>query len=97
MLCGAPQVKTPQWNQLGLGDPTEPVIRARMPPPRFELRRTRRASRRIDQATGQGLLGGLLRGSRFGWLAETPAAAFAQTGALSLHAGRDPFHVGNFR
>lgn len=40
---------------------------------------------------------GLLRGSRFGWLAENPAAAFAEVGALPAHTGRDPFHVGNFR
>src|SRR5258708_5908495 len=30
-------------------------------------------------------------------LAKYLAAAFAQTGALPVHAGRDPVHVGNFR
>jgi len=97
MHCGAPQVKTPQWNQLGLRHPTEPVIGARMPPPRFEPRR--RVARSVA-STSNGpptITSRLLRGCRFGWLAENPAAAFAQTGALSVHAGRDPFHVGNFR
>jgi hypothetical protein len=40
----------------------------------------------------------LLRlGRPVGRLAENPAAALAQTGALPVHACRDPFHVGNFR
>jgi hypothetical protein len=53
--------------------------------------------RPIAGSTGGQSALGLLRGSRFGRLAENPAAAFAQVGALSLHAGGDPFHVGNFR
>jgi hypothetical protein len=37
------------------------------------------------------------QGRSFGWLAENPAAAFAETGPLPVHAGRDPVHVRNFR
>lgn len=40
----------------------------------------------------------LLRRSRsLGRPAENTAAAFAQTGPLPMHAGRDPVHAGNFR
>ena len=40
----------------------------------------------------------LLRRSRsLGRPAENTAAAFAQTGPLPVHTGRDPFHAGNFR
>jgi hypothetical protein len=40
----------------------------------------------------------LLRRRRsLGWPAKNTAAAFAQTGPLPMHAGRDPFHAGNFR
>jgi hypothetical protein len=70
------------------------VIGSRVPPPRLELRRTRRATS-LDRPSQPALR--LLRGGRFARLAENPAAAFAQAGALSVHAGRDPIHVGNFR
>jgi len=40
----------------------------------------------------------LLRRSRsLGRPAKNTAAAFAQAGPLPVHAGRDPFHAGNFR
>ncbi len=97
MLCGAPQATTPQWNQRLPGRPNGACdLRTRGA---AALRATADASRvpsnraiNLPRITSR-----LLGGSRFGWLAENPAAAFAQTGALSVHAGRDPFHVGNFR